>query len=44
MLISVLRSGDPAAREKYASALSALKPQWEAVLINKAEETTVAAP
>jgi hypothetical protein len=43
MLISILRSQDVAAKERFITALEKLDPQWELILAAPAEETTLAA-
>jgi hypothetical protein len=43
MLISILRSQDVAAKERFITALEKLDPQWELILAAPAEQQTVAA-
>jgi hypothetical protein len=42
MLVSILRSQDPAAKEHLAAALEKLDAQWELVLVAPTEETVAA--
>jgi hypothetical protein len=39
MLLSILRSQDPAVRDRMIVALEKLDPQWELVLVSPVEET-----
>ncbi|MGD0547730.1 MAG: hypothetical protein ABR991_07850 [Terracidiphilus sp.] len=43
MLISILRSQDDAAKERFITALEKLDPQWELILAAPAEQQAVAA-
>lgn len=43
MLISILRSQDAAAKERFITALEKLDPQWELILAAPAEEAALAA-
>jgi hypothetical protein len=43
MLISILRSQDAAAKERFVVALEKLDPQWELILAAPTEQKAVAA-
>jgi len=43
MLISILRSQDAAAKERFITALEKLDPQWELILAAPQAQTAVAA-
>jgi hypothetical protein len=42
MLLSILRTQDPAARDRMVAALEKLDPQWELVFVAPVEEKTAA--
>ncbi len=37
LIVSALRNGDPAVRERCAAALGSLQQQWEMIVVSKAD-------